>query len=110
MSRGVWIIRNDELIPKHLAPPLHRKFADAPMVISDCMDLTMNHADGRRYDSKRAYEKAVRRAGCHIIGNETPKLAAPYEPDDPIEDIRAGIEIAESRAPRAKRKRRMKNG
>ena len=45
--------------------------------ISD--DLGVNgvfcHADGKTYDSKSAYYKAVRAKGCEIIGNEkvTPK-------------------------------------
>lgn len=107
MIRGVWIIRDNELIPKHLAPPLNRKFADGPMVISDCMDSTMNHADGRRYDSKRAYQKAVRAAGCEIVGNETQRPPPQWEPDDPGEDIKAAFEIVESRTPtKAKRKKR----
>ncbi len=41
------------------------------MVIRDTMDLTLNMADGKQYDSKRAYERAVTRAGCDIIGNDT---------------------------------------
>ncbi|WP_191057801.1 hypothetical protein [Geminicoccus harenae] len=31
-----------------------------------------NPADGRMYDSKRAFQRAVRAAGCEIIGNERP--------------------------------------
>lgn len=44
----------------------------APMLISD--DLGINglfcHADGKTYDSKSAYYKAVRAAGMEIVGNE----------------------------------------
>lgn len=110
MSRGVWVVRDGELIERHLAPPLHPRFAEGPMVIGDTMDRTMNPANGQYYDSKRAYEKAVKAAGCEIIGNETPKLTR-WEPDDPGEDIKAAIEFAESRAPtKAKRKRRGKHG
>ena len=29
-----------------------------------------NHADKRRYDSKSAYTRAVRAAGCSIVGND----------------------------------------
>jgi hypothetical protein len=49
-------------------------------VISDSLDDVMNHADGQRYSSKRAYERAVRRAGCEIVGNEKfpePRRAEP---------------------------------
>jgi hypothetical protein len=30
----------------------------------------VNPADGKRYDSKSNYYRAVKAAGCHIIGNE----------------------------------------
>jgi hypothetical protein len=63
------------------------------MQIRDTMDHTLNHADGRRYDSKRAYEKAVRAAGCEIVGNEN--LSAhikPYEaPRDVKDDLHRAI-------------------
>jgi len=105
MERGVWVIRDGKLIPRHLAPPLNRKFADGPFVISDCMDSLVNHADGRRYDSKRAFEKAVRRAGCEIVGNETQR-SRPVEMPDPAQDVKQAFDAIESRAPKPKRKRR----
>jgi hypothetical protein len=46
---------------------------DAHYIITDEMPVTLNHADGRYYTSKRAYEKAVSRAGCVIVGNEAMK-------------------------------------
>lgn len=70
MSRTTYVIRDGELVERHLAGPLHEG-ANAPNVISDNMDPTFNHADGRRYDSKRAFEKAVRATGNEIIGNDT---------------------------------------
>jgi hypothetical protein len=42
----------------------------SPQLIRDGMESTLNHADGQRYTSKRAYEKAVRAAGCEIVGND----------------------------------------
>lgn len=33
----------------------------------------INHADGKRYDSKNEFRKATQRAGCVEIGNEKPK-------------------------------------
>ena len=59
MSRITYVVRDGELVEKYLAGPLHDG-SDAPNVIRDTMDPTLNHADGRRYDSKRAFEKAVR--------------------------------------------------
>lgn len=73
--------------------PVARSDLPGPMIISDCMDATMNMADGRRYDSKRAYQKAVRAAGCEIVGNETVKAPPKQKLDDPIKDIKRALEI-----------------
>ncbi len=54
------------MVPKEAAGPR----PGAPMVISDTIDGMMNPADGQRYDSKRAFYRAVRRAGCEVVGNE----------------------------------------
>lgn len=60
----------------------NRAFVPAPVqfirhgaVISDDLGThgILNHADGRRYDSKSEFRKATRRAGCVEIGNEKPK-------------------------------------
>lgn len=111
MTRGVWVIRDNELVLKQFAPPLKaRSDLPSPMIISDTMEYTLNHADGRKYGSKRAFEKAVRAAGCEIIGNEKPSPIAAPQMDDPVNDIKAAIEQVESRAPKAKRKRRSKRG
>lgn len=54
-----------------------------PAVISDTLpggiNGIRNHADKRIYDSKSAYYAGVRRAGCEIVGNETPS-ATKQEP------------------------------
>jgi hypothetical protein len=108
-ARTIWVYRNGELVDKRLAPPLHPQFANAPGVIRDTIEPTMNPANGKRYDSKRAYERAVRAAGCEIAGNEKPSSymgALPIMPD-PVPDIKAAIEQVESRkATVRKRKRR----
>ena len=110
MSRGVWVMRDGELIPKHLAPPLHPKHGVSAYVIGDTMDHTMNPVNGRHYDSKSAYYKAVRAAGCEIIGNENPANGVGQRPEmpDPGEDVKMAIEKLESGAP--KRKRSKKRG
>jgi hypothetical protein len=33
-------------------------------------DGVFNHADGKRYDSKSQYERAVRANGCRVVGND----------------------------------------
>lgn len=44
--------------------------ADGPAVISDSLPDLINHADGKRYSSKRGFERAVRAAGYDIVGND----------------------------------------
>lgn len=65
-GRGDWVV----------APP--RRGRLGVMVISDALDGVMNPVDGRRYDSKRAYARAVRAAGCEIAGTDA-SLQGPRE-------------------------------
>lgn len=107
MTRGIWVCTPEGLIPKHLyhKPISKRSELSAPMLIRDTMEPTLNHADGQRYDSKRAYEKAVRRAGCVIVGNETQKHQ-PESHDVSHDDVKAAIEQVESRSSTVTRKRK----
>lgn len=53
---------------------------EGPAVISDALNGIhglRNHADGRVYDSKRAFSDATRRAGCVEVGNESPTVKPP---------------------------------
>jgi len=74
----------------HFPQPAARSHLSAPMQIRDVMDHTLNHADGRHYDSKRAYERAVRAAGCEIVGNEdlSKHVRKPQEVHDVKDDLR----------------------
>lgn len=96
MARATYVLRNGELVEKHLAGPLHAS-ADAPQVIRDGMDPTFNHATGRLYDSKRAYERDTRRAGCVIVGDERPPARGPAEPPRAGHDIKRAIEQLKGR-------------
>jgi hypothetical protein len=69
------------------------------------MEPTWNPANGQKYDSKRAYEKAVSAAGCTIVGNENIKVSRPGI-SDPGEDIKMAIEKVESRTTTKRRKKR----
>lgn len=102
---GVWVFRNGEMIPKHLAPPLHPRFGNSAYVIGDGMEPTLNPANGKRYDSKRAYYRAVREAGCEIIGNEAPSASPRPQMDDPIHDIKRALETVPSKPKRKRRGR-----
>ena len=46
--------------------------ANGPNIRPDGMTEIRNPVDGKLYDSKSAYYKSVRRAGCEIMGNEAP--------------------------------------
>ncbi len=90
-----YVYHDGRLIEAHLKPrgPNRRSGLAAPMVISDNLDSLVNHADGQRYTSKRAFEKAVRAAGCEIIGNEKQTSKGPELTLGPVEqDIKRAIE------------------
>lgn len=72
-------------------PPDRRSLLAGPQIISDCMESTMNHANGKRYDSKSNFRKAVRAAGCDIVGNDTLPQRKPFEPVGVKDDIRRAI-------------------
>jgi len=47
-----------------------RSHLPSPMIRSDSLDNVWNPVDGKRYDSKSQYERAVKDAGCEIVGND----------------------------------------
>lgn len=69
-----------------------------PYFVSDNLGQhLMNHADGKRYDSRSAYYKAVKQAGGEIIGNEPPKPFVPKKIKGSGADIKQAIEQLRSR-------------
>lgn len=50
--------------------PEDKPFYEGHFVQDDTISPLMNHADGKYYDSKSAFRKATRRAGCAEIGND----------------------------------------
>lgn len=96
MIRGTWVFRNGELIRKgspediRYRPP--RSDLPAPMVVSDHLGDVWNPADGQTYDSKSAYYKAVRAAGCEIMGNDAPtRPSAPQDDGPSTADIEKSV-------------------
>lgn len=83
MARYVWDADRQEWV----LPGERRRGAAGSYVISDHLDDVVNHADGRRYSSKREYYRAVRRAGCEIVGNEKLPERRPVEPTGVAADI-----------------------
>lgn len=103
MSRGVFVLRPDpdgklQLVPKHMAPPLHPKHGSGPMVISDTMDAIQSMVSGKMYDSKSEYYREVRQAGCEIVGNEkiTPKERDPV-PENIERDVAQAVQQVASK-------------
>lgn len=96
-NRWIWDRSRQELVPaeEYCAQQTTQR---SHFVISDTLDGVLNPADGKRYDSKSKYYRAVRDAGCEIIGNEpmTPK-ARQYDPGPVAPDIKRAIEQLRSR-------------
>jgi hypothetical protein len=65
----------------------------APMIISDGMESTLNHADGKRYTSKSEYYRAVKQAGCEVVGNE-PSFKRPKAKEYDAGDVKGDIKRA----------------
>lgn len=80
-----YVIRDGELIERHKAPrlPVARSSLPAPYIRTDGMDAVRNPADGLLYDSRSAYERAVRDAGCEIVGDD--KAYSEPKPRDYVE-------------------------
>jgi hypothetical protein len=63
------------------------------------MDPIMNHANGLIYDSRSAYERGVKKAGCEIVGNEkvAPRPRAVLSDRELKQDIKTAIDQVEAR-------------
>ncbi len=98
---ATFVIRAGELVPKHLAAPLHEPHGSGAYVISDDLDYVQCPADGQRYTSKSRYYEAVRRAGCVIVGNEDQAKHTARRPEpsqaEIVSDIKRSIEQLSSR-------------
>lgn len=78
--------------PAFYLPAPKRSDLPSPMVISDHLEV-MSMADGKHYDSKSAYYRSVRAAGCEIVGNERPTQRDPTSTPGGVErDIKTAIE------------------
>ena len=74
-----YVYRNGKLVDKRKARPLHY-INDAPGVISDIMDPTLHHANGKTYESKKEFRAATKAAGCIEYGNDAQALPRPRKP------------------------------
>lgn len=93
MSR--FVLRDGVLTPKHLAarPPVARSALPCPAIRSDGMSTIRSMADGRLYDSRSAYERSVREAGCEIVGDDMGASSTPtYTPGNVERDVAEAIQ------------------
>lgn len=96
----------DKLVPIHqwwaAQPKLARSHLPAPAIRADGMAPTVNHADGKLYDSRSAYDAALRAKGCHIVeageSMEPPSAPPSLVDSEPVEQsIRTAMDQLEGR-------------
>lgn len=93
MARETYVLRNGELVPKHLAEPLHApRGSAAPMIRTDGMEAIQSMADGRFYDSRSSYYGSLKARGLEIVGNE--RAAMDQRPVHQPTGIKADMQAA----------------
>lgn len=98
MSRSTYVLRNGELVEKHLAAPLTPR---AHSVISDTMDDTWHPATGRLMDSKSGFRRVTKSHGYEEVG--TSKTWASSRPEIPDAAYRDSVERAMSEVEQGRR-------
>lgn len=85
--------------PDECMDQFRRARSDLPMpaIRADGMDPVRNHADGRMYDSRSGFEKAVKAAGCEILGNDKPDIKRDFKPSVTGHDVKQAIEQIKGR-------------
>lgn len=92
--RYIWDDRLRDFVPwEEYRRPLSNS---GPSIISDTTDAFRSMADGKMYDSKRAYRKELKRRGFVEVGNE--RLDPPKPRPVDREGIRAAIRAAREQA------------
>ena len=85
-----------ELVPIHQIPqlPSKRSGLAAPMIIRDTMDALVNPANGLWYESKSAFARGVKDAGCEILGNDQAGTGKPptFETPPAEADVKVAME------------------
>lgn len=116
IQAGTWVFDRELgcLVPKYGRNyfPVNEKKSDlaSPYVQAGGMPEIFSHADGKRYETKRNYYRAVSRAGAEIIGfdrrwREHIKDPQIYDGGDKaheadiVRDVKKAIEIEESKLP-----------
>lgn len=78
---------NEKLIePRKSCAFYERTFQVISDRLGEGVQGVLNHADGKIYDSKSSYYKAVKAAGCEIVGNDAPT--------EPRKEIRGNFDVS----------------
>lgn len=77
MSRATYVFRDGKMVDKEDAEPIEGGF----QLIRDGMDPLRHMADGKTYDSKSAFRKATKAAGCCEVGDHVFKPRTPIKLD-----------------------------
>lgn len=84
MARAVYVLIDGKLVTKSIEGVTTAEYSrlsskrkqDKPLgtygsdVLPGGVNGILNHADGKRYDSKSQFERAVKAKGCRIVGND----------------------------------------
>ena len=95
-----FVYRNGELVEKDGAAPFLpiNNFGRAFSYIADGMEPLRHMANGKMYDSKSAFEKATRAAGCRTVGNDFPKTPRKViKPPRAAPDLKRAIDELKAR-------------
>lgn len=85
VTRGTFVYRNGELVPKHEAEPVFargpRGLVPCPSYISDKLWDIQGQHDGKYYDSKSSLRRSYRENGYVELGNDAPVDTGSRAPD-----------------------------
>ena len=81
MARATYVLVNGELVTKSVDGVITEEYSKLhtpknPYAgygsdsLSGGVNGILNHADGKRYDSKSQYNRAVVASGCRVVGND----------------------------------------
>ena len=97
MARYVW----DRTVGKFVTVeqltrrPVARSHLPCPAIVADGMDAICSQADGIYYDSKSAYYKGLKHAGCEIDDRPYDPKAKSYTPSGVGQDIKDAFDQIE---------------
>lgn len=87
MGRHIYKFIDGEWVEVSGKPDIEAKV----YIHTDEMPSLINHADGKRYDSKSRFRAATRAAGGYEVGNDTMNNRREHDPKGVREDIHRSI-------------------